>query len=164
GTNFGVANDNDPYSSNGPTNQNTTQHFTSFLTQTGKTWKSYQEDIDLATDSATGKLINVVRPKDQWTVPLTSFSGTFATGANQYNYAAKHNPMVFFTDSNGGNNSTPSNPLSKQYAPLQQLMIDLDNDAVADYNWITPNQYNDMHTALSAGYKGLTGDPAKIRQ
>jgi hypothetical protein len=35
---------------------------------------------------------------------------------------------------------------------------------VADYTWITPNQYNDMHTALSGGYRGLTGDAAKIRQ
>jgi hypothetical protein len=85
-------------------------------------------------------------------------------GSNQYNYAAKHNPMVFFTDTNGGNDTTPSNPLSQFYAPLQQLKLDLENDAVADYNWITPNQYNDMHTALSAGYKGLTGDPAKILQ
>jgi hypothetical protein len=36
--------------------------------------------------------------------------------------------------------------------------------ATADYNWTTPSQYNDMHTTLSAGYKGLTGDPAKILQ
>ena len=45
---------------------------------------------------------------------------------------------------------------------MQQLQLDLLNDTVADYNWITPNQYNDMHTTLSAGYKGLTGDAAKI--
>jgi hypothetical protein len=72
--------------------------------------------------------------------------------------------MVFFTDTNGGNDQTPANPLSSHYAPLQQLAVDLANNTVADYNWITPNQYNDMHTALSAGYKGLTGDAAKIRQ
>jgi hypothetical protein len=35
---------------------------------------------------------------------------------------------------------------------------------VADYNWITPNQYNDMHTALTGGFLGLTGDAANIRQ
>ena len=35
---------------------------------------------------------------------------------------------------------------------------------MADYNWITPNQYNDMHTALTGGYKGLTGDAANIKQ
>jgi hypothetical protein len=72
--------------------------------------------------------------------------------------------MVFFTDTNGGNDSTPANPLSTHYAPLQQLIIDLANDTVADYNWITPNQYNDMHTGLNGGYKGLTGDSANIKQ
>ena len=72
--------------------------------------------------------------------------------------------MVFFTDTNGGNNATPANPLSTQYAPLQQLTTDLANDTVADYNWITPDQYNDMHTALTGGYKGLTGDAANIKQ
>jgi hypothetical protein len=170
GTNFGVLNDNDPFSASGGTNQSTSLHLVTLLTQAGKTWKSYQEDIDL-TLSASNQLTNVVLPRFDWFVPISSFSGVFGpgsanqfNGSNQYNYAAKHNPMVFFTDSNGGNNATPSNPLSSQYAPLQQLFTDLAAGTVADYNWITPDQFNDMHTALSAGYKGLTGDPAKILQ
>ena len=168
GSNFGVLNDNDPYT--GGTNQDTNLHLSNLLTQAGKTWKSYQEDTDLTANSAS-QLTNVVRPQFDWTVPLTSFSGIFApgttnqfNGSNQYNYAAKHNPQLFFTDTNGGNNATPSNPLSSHYAPLQQLFTDLANNTVADYNWITPDQFNDMHTTLSAGYKGLTGDPAKILQ
>ena len=170
GTNFGVLNDNDPYAAGGPTNQNTPLHLSNFLTQAGKTWRSYQEDIDLSRNAA-GELTNVPLPQNHWTVPLTSFSGTFASGyvnqyngSDQFNYAAKHNPMVFFSDTNGGNDATSANPLSAQYAPLQQLAVELAKDSVADYNWITPNQYNDMHTALAAGYKGLTADPAKIRQ
>jgi len=168
GTNFGVLNDSDPYT--GGTNQNTPLHLSAFLTKAGKTWKSYQEDIDLTVDGA-GKLTNVPLPQDQWTVPLTSHSGVFDTGnfnayngSNQFNYAAKHNPMVFFTDTNGGNDSTPANPLSSHYAPLQQFLTDLQNNTVADYNWITPNQYNDMHSTLTGGYKGLTGDSANIKQ
>ena len=128
------------------------------------------QDIDLAVDGS-GNLTNVPLPQAQWTVPITSHSGVFAAGnfnafngSNQFNYAAKHNPMVFFTDSNGGNDSTPANPLSSQYAPLQQFFADLASNSVADYNWITPNQYNDMHTALTGGYKGLTGDAANIKQ
>src|ERR1700722_7338646 len=169
GTNFGVFNDNDPFAAVGGTNQNTTQHLVTFLTQAGKTWKSYQEDIDLT--SSGGLLTNVPLSRNEWTVPLASFSGNFApgsfnayNGSTQFNYAAKHNPMVFFTDSNGGNDSTPANPLSSHYAPLQQFLTDLQNNAVADYNWITPDQYNDMHTALTGGYKGLTGDAANIKQ
>jgi len=62
--------------------------------------------------------------------------------------------MVFFTDTNGGNDPSTANPLSTQYAPLQQLETDLANNTVANYNWITPDQYNDMHTSLKGGYKG----------
>lgn len=168
GNNFGVLNDNDPYSPSGATNQNTNQHLAAFLTKAGKSWKSYQEDIDLTT--VNGQLTNVPLPQEQWTVPLTSFSGVFGSGVNQYNgsnqfnYAAKHNPQLFFTDTNGGNDSSPSNPLSASYAPLQQLASDLANGTVADYNWITPNQYNDMHTTLTGGFMGQTGDAAKILQ
>jgi phosphatidylinositol-3-phosphatase len=168
GSNLGVLNDNDPFDPDGATNQNTNQHLAAFLTKAGKTWKSYQEDTDLTT--LNGQLTNVPLPPDQWTVPLTSISGNFASGINQYNgstqynYAAKHNPQVFFTDTNGGNDSSPSNPLSGHYAPLQQLASDLANNNIADYTWITPDQFNDMHTALKGGYKGLTGDPAKLLQ
>jgi hypothetical protein len=177
GSNFGVLNDSDPYSFAAGANiglpvtvQDSKPHLATLLTNAGKTWKSYQEDIDLPKDSS-GKFINVPLPQDQWTVPLQSISGTFAAGyvnkyngSNQVNYAAKHNPMVFFTDTAGGGDRTPANPMSSHYAPLQQLEIDLANNNVADYNWITPNQFNDMHTTLAAGYKGLSGDPAKILQ
>jgi hypothetical protein len=162
GTNFGVANDNPPYGSSG-NNQNTTAHLSSYLQQAGHTWKSYQEDID--TDSAGNVL-----PQSQWISPINNRSGTYTTVANSYNgsrqydYAVKHNPMAFFTDTNGGNNATSSNPAAVHYAPLQQLQTDLNNNIVAQYNWITPSQFNDMHTALSGGYKGLTGDNAQIKQ
>ena len=165
----GPLNDKDPYPSNivsGPS-------LSALIAASGQTWKSYQEDIDQATNG-TGGLTNTVLNQNQWTVPLTSFSGTSAdytnayNGSHQYNYAAKHNPQVFFTATNGGNDSSPSNPQAHNYAPLQQLQTDLTNNTVADYNWITPDQFNDMHTALKNGfdYHGVhyTGDQAEIAQ
>jgi hypothetical protein len=166
GTNFGVLDDNDPYAGN---NQNTNQHLTGYLNAKGISWKSYQEDID--TDSAGNVL-----PQNQWVSPIHSNSGTYTTvpnvynGSLQYDYAAKHNPMIFFSDTNGGNDSTPSNPAATFYAPLQQLQIDLTANTAARYNWITPNQFNDMHSSLSGGYDPLDGSPhvtddaAQIRQ
>ena len=115
GTNFGVSSDSDPYT--GGTNQNTRQHLSNLLTQAGKTWRSYQEDIDLTLMRRTAHQ----RPyaaELSGPVALTSFSGFSGgyfneyNGHSQYNYAAKHNPMVFFTDTNGGNDATPKNPLS----------------------------------------------------
>ena len=163
GTNFGVANDDNPYHADctPDTVQTTHEHLSGFLTKAGRTWKSYQEDadVDLATNTAL--------PVSSWTVPLFSFSGVFGTGvnaynySNQYNYASKHNPMVFFTDTNGGCDQSTSNPLRLQYAPLQQLALDLQSGNVAAYNWITPDQYNDMHTRLTNGYGGPSGTPNK---
>ncbi|HKD30274.1 MAG TPA: alkaline phosphatase family protein [Xanthobacteraceae bacterium] len=174
GFNFNIFNDADPFTPIGGPTQNSVNnldnqlHLVGLLTKAGRTWLSYQEDTDLVT--VNGQLTNVVRPRNQFTVPLTSFSGNFASGVNQFNgstqfnYAAKHNPQVFFTDSNGGNDPTPANPLSHNYAPMQQLFTDLANNTVANYNWISPNQFNDQHTTLAGGFLGLTGDPAKIRQ
>jgi hypothetical protein len=169
GTNFGIANDDDPYKDNPPNAQTTTQHLSGLLQRAGHTWKSYQEDIDLAMNN--GKLINLPLPENQWTVPLVSASGLFDPSSPlnaynatlQYNYAVKHNPMAFFSDTNGGNDLSTSNPLSHNYAPLQQLAFDLAHNQVAEYNWITPNQYNEMHSGLTAGIAGLTGDSAMIR-
>ena len=168
GSNLGVFNDNDPFQVPGGTNQTTTNSLSNYLQTAGKTWRSYQEDTDINLTN------NTVLPKSQYTVPLSSFSGTFTTGtnqyngSNQYNYAAKHDPQVFFTPTNGGNNSTNTNPLAQNYAPLQQLQTDLTNNTVAQYNWITPDQYNDMHSTLAGGftYNGvhLTGDAANIAQ
>src|ERR1700757_1360066 len=67
GTNFGVASDADPYT--GGTNQDTTAHLVALLTNAGKTWKSYQEDIDL-TKNGTGQLTNAVLPQSEWTSPI----------------------------------------------------------------------------------------------
>lgn len=169
GTNFGILDDDDPYADNPPNAQTTTQHLSGLLQTAGKTWKSYQEDTDLT--SSNGELINLPLPQDLWTAPLVSLSGTFGPGnflnaynnSVEYNYAPKHNPMVFFADTNGGNDLTASNPLRSRYAPLQQLAFDLANNHVANYNWITPDQYNEMHSSLTAGFAGLTGDASNIK-
>jgi hypothetical protein len=71
--------------------------------------------------------------------------------------------MALFTDSNGGDDTTTNNPARFNFAPLQQLFVDLANNTVARYNWITPDQYNDMHSALNNGFMGLTGDASQIR-
>ena len=142
--------DDDPYHSNcAPDTVITSdQHLTAFLTKARKTWKSYQEDANV------NLITNVALPMSSWKYPIVSQSGKFTSGINeynytsQYNYAAKHNPQIFFRDTNGGCPAAPST----LYPPLQQLALDLQHDKVADYNWITPNQYNDQHSALAGGY------------
>jgi hypothetical protein len=52
--------------------------------------------------------------------------------------------------------------------PLQQLQVDLANNTVAQYNWITPDHYNDAHSSLNNGYtyRGVhyTSDQAAVAQ
>jgi hypothetical protein len=165
----GPLNDADPYPSNivsGPDLSGTLQ-------SKGVSWKSYQEDTDLLNtsgnnfngDHGSGKVItSTVANSSQYEVPLTSFSGTSASytnaynGSNQYNFAAKHDGQLFFTDTNGGNDSTSANVESQHYAPMQQLVSDLASNNVGLYNWITPDQYNDMHSSLNTNftYNGVT--------
>jgi hypothetical protein len=167
GTNFGVLNDNDPYGPNGSA-QSTPQNLSNYLQTAGISWKVYAEDTDINVAN------NTVLPSSQWTVPLQSTSGTLGSGknayngSNQYNYDVNHVPMVYFTTTNGGNNTTPSNPFAHNYAPLQQLQTDLANNTEARYNWITPDLYNIAHDGLPGGftYHGThyTGDQAAIAQ
>lgn len=167
GTNFGVNNDNQPFGPGGE-NQGNAVSLSGLLQASGIPWKSYQEDIDI------NKQTGAVLPTSQWTVPLTNSSGTFTSGtnpyngSNQYNFATKHDGQLYFNATNGGDNPSPSNPLASHYAPLQQLQTDLADNTVGRYNLITPDQYNDMHSALTGGftYNGThyTGDQAAVAQ
>ncbi len=172
----GPLNDAAPY----PNNIVNAPNLRGVMQNKGVSWKSYQEGTDLLNtnglnvDAAHGSLTNTLADPSQYEVPLTNFSGTSASytnpynGSHQYNYAAKHEGSLFFTDTNGGNDQTAGNTEAKFYAPLEQLQTDLSNNTVAQYNWITPDQFNDMHSTLSGGftYNGThyTGDAASIAQ
>jgi hypothetical protein len=172
----GPLNDADPYANNIVSAPN----LSALLQVAGIPWKSYQEDIDLVPTSGSvnqpdpNSLTSTVAPQSQWTVPLIRFSGTSSAyvnpynGSNQYNFAPKHDGQLFFTATNSGDDFSPSNPEAQYYAPLQQFQTDLDNNTVASYNLITPDQYNDMHSSLTNGftYQGTvyTGDQAAIAE
>jgi len=152
GSNFGVASDADPSAAAG--NIISAPSATGLMTSKGVSWKSYQEDVQYSTSplkSASGN--GGVAPSGA-TVTTNPYYHT-----QQYNFAVKHNPMAFFTDSNTNPNSA---------LPFSQLQTDLANNTYASYNWITPNQFNDMHSALSGGftYNGthFTGDQAAVAQ
>ena len=142
GTDFGVHTDADPRAANGNTFYDQSIHFASLLNAANIPWKNYQEDVELAaspTNSASGT-----------NGPVNPYNGT-----TQYNYAVKHNPMAFFTDT-----------ATENVYPLAQFFLDLANGTVGRYNWITPDQYNEAHSSLNSGftYQGVhyTGDQSAI--
>ena len=177
GSNLSVLNDNDPYGSGksvaaiasflaaNPTFSG--ENLCALLQNSGVPWKSYNEGTDLQNTTGgngniSGNITNTVLPQAQWTVPLASFSGNNASytnpynGSHQWNFACKHTGQLFFPATNGSTittaNTTPANVASPHYAPLEQLQVDLTNNTVAEYNTITPDQFNDMHTALTGGF------------
>ncbi len=131
--------DNDPSASN---STNNSDHIAALLAAAanGKTWRSYQEDMD---STNTGDC------------PVVS-SGL---------YAAKHDPFIFFQDVSGNPPSkTNSNCAAHHRAYTSQgFQADLASGDVAAYTFITPNLCNDMHgnSACTNGCSsalGLTGN------
>jgi hypothetical protein len=92
--------------------QSTTNHFVTQLRNAGISWKTYQENI----------------------------TGASCPTEDNYPYAPKHNPFVFFDDVLSGG-------CSAVMRPFTELANDLSNGTLAHYNFITPNLINDMHDA-----------------
>ncbi len=70
--------------------------------------------------------------------------------ASKHPYAAKHNPFVFFRDvSFTADVPDPNNAhCAAHHKDFSSLAGDLAAKTVANYNFISPNQCNDMHGAL----------------
>ena len=157
GTNFGVLNDNDPFRATGGTNQNTDQHLSGLLTSGRKDVAvvsgrhrphekcrraahqrpAPEGSVDRSAHQLQRDLRHRLRQR------LQSCRRSSTTPPSTIRWCSSPTPTAATTP-------TSANPLSRNYAPLQQLFTDLANDNVADYNWITPNQFNDMHTASPA--------------
>jgi len=139
----------------------TSQHLTGQMNGAGVTWNNYQEDFQIL-NSTTPTGGNV----------LVSKSGTSSTvtnpyyNTNQYNYAVKHNPMAFFSDTATQNAMT----FDKLRADVAADTVTVSNPTATNnfgrYNWITPNQFNDMHSSISGTfhYNGMdfTGNQSAI--
>jgi hypothetical protein len=107
-----------------PSKSNSTASTAHLATQidnagTGISWMSYQQGITSTTGAC----------------PITS-SGQ---------YAAKHDPFIFFKDIVGTTPSKTNSLCESHHKDLTKLTTDLANKEVATYNFITPNLCNDMH-------------------
>jgi len=100
--------------------QSTTQHLVTLLQKSGISWKTYQENIGGAD------------------CPLVS-NGL---------YAVKHNPFVYFDDVTNNQDPNSANCIG-HVRPFGELATDLANNTVAQYNFITPNECNDMHDSCA---------------
>ena len=100
--------------------QSTTSHLVTQLKNANVTWKTYQEDIGGTN------------------CPLTSVN----------KYAPKHNPFVYFDDVTDTNNVNSAYCIA-HVRPYAELATDLQNNAVAQYVFITPNLCDDGHDSCA---------------
>lgn len=96
--------------------QKTDNHLVTLMDKAGISWKSYQEAID-------GKLC-----------PL------YDSGL----YTPRHNPMLYF-DNVTNNNDPNSKYCITHVRPFTELKAALENNRVAQYNFITPDLCHSMH-------------------
>lgn len=113
-------NDNNPSSTNSTAS---TLHLSTQIVTAGSTWLAYQEGINSTTGAC----------------PI----------AGSGNYAPKHDPFIFFRDVSGNPPSKTNAFCAAHHKPLTALATDMTNNTVAAYNFITPNQCNDMHSSCS---------------
>jgi hypothetical protein len=178
GSNLSKYDDNDPYGSTNSVAQIANflakypnysgENLCALLQNNGISWRAYIEGTGLQNtagqdyNTAGGNLTTTIAPIGMRTVPFVSFSGSNASYTNEYNhshqwnFATKHTGSLFFPATNGSTatvaNTSATNVEISHYAPLEQLSSDLANNTVAAYNVITPDQYNDGHTALSGTF------------
>ena len=111
--------DADPSAAN---STSSTLHLSTQLDGAHVSWRSYQQGL---TAGGTGAC------------PIHS-SG---------DYAAKHDPYVFFQDVAGNPPADDNAYCSAHHSALTALATDLSSASVASYNFITPDLCHDMHGA-----------------
>jgi uncharacterized protein (TIGR03437 family) len=114
--------------------QSTTNHLVTLLANAGLTWKAYEEDISGAA------------------CPLDAVA----------QYTPRHVPFLYFDDVTNSGDPASAYCISR-VRPLGELAADLQNNAVANYNLITPNLCNDMHDCgVGTGDAWLSTEVPKI--
>ncbi len=115
--------DNDASPSN---STSSTEHLVTQLEAAGVPWTSYQEDMT------------------EGECPIASSSI-----ASSGQYAAKHDPFVFFQDVAGSPPSKTSARCIAHHKPYAKLAADLAGGQLRGFVFVTPNLCHDMHGALT---------------
>lgn len=114
----------------------TTSHIADQVEAAGLTWKSYQESM-----------------------------GAPCGLKSHGRYAAKHNPFVYFDDVNGWDGTAfhPEVRCNEHVVDFSQLDIDIANNALPNYVFITPNLDSDMHDgSIALGDSWLANEVPKL--
>jgi hypothetical protein len=115
-------------------------------TNFGVTSDSDPSSNHIGSDANLGWLMQ--RAGIQWKSYQESIAGATCPLSSSGNYAAKHNPFVFFDDLTGRLNASDPTCIAHN-RPYSELATDLANGTVGRFNFITPNLCHDMHNSCA---------------
>jgi len=115
------------------------------LARAGRSWKTYQESLPI-----TGA--DEVNYSNGTASNLTDFStlAPLTSGSVVQDYAAKHNPFVYFRSVQEGKGPELSLENVVGFDGAKGLYADLANGSVPSFSFIVPNQCNDQHGRANA--------------
>jgi phosphatidylinositol-3-phosphatase len=155
-----ITNDNDP-SAASMNIFSGVPHLTGQMNAKGVTWNNYQEDFQILNSTTPTGGSSLVSKSGTSTTVQNPYYNTF-----QYNYAVKHNPSAFFSDTATQNTYTFDKLRSDIAADTVSVSNPTATNNFGQYNWITPNQFDDMHSAISGTFnyagQSWTGDQSAI--
>ena len=114
------------------------------LVAQGLSWKSYQENLPVGG-------ADYVNYSDGTYTNLSVLPAGFTQGEIVQQYAAKHNPFVYFRSVQEGNDWNLSLHRVKGFDGVGGLYEDLGSGKVPNFSLIAPNQCNDQHGRGNAG-------------
>ncbi|CAN5754990.1 alkaline phosphatase family protein [soil metagenome] len=121
--------------------------------------RTFSTDNDASGTNSTANANHLVTQLTAAGVSWTSFQEGIADGVcpigSTGNYAAKHDPFVFFRDVAGATPSKTNAECAAHHKPYSALAAALAADQVSGYVFITPDLCHDMHGALGCP-SGLT--------
>jgi phosphatidylinositol-3-phosphatase len=89
-----------------------------------------------------------------WRAYEENISGKDCPLSNQYPYALRHDPFVYFDDVTNKKNISSAFCI-EHVRPFEELAKDLANNSVAHYNFVTPNVCDDMHDSCAPAYNKI---------
>ena len=111
--------------------------------------RTFATDVDPTMTNSTADTGHLSTQLDTAGLTWTAYQEGITTGAcpiaSSGEYAAKHDPFVFFRDVVGSPPSASNARCGQHHKAIGDLTADLAAGTVANYAFITPNLCNDMH-------------------
>lgn len=121
------------------------------LARAGKTWTSYQENLPLEGPDRVNYSDGIFTNLTDFSKIGPALNPPLTRGSIVKQYAAKHNPFVYFRSVQDGTDPNLSYRNIVGFDGERGLYADLSAGHIPNYAFIAPNQCNDQHGRGNAG-------------